>query len=243
MVFASSFGITHLAIEGSSSRGNQSNENNEETGNKWGSTLQGDPPQYQGIWWRRTWGKFAAEIQDPLRNGACLWLRTFETAEEAASAYDQAAFAFQGHLAILDFPNRRQYCAQNDHNVSGHHNSFSTSMSHPSLPLSSAGSSSSTVSAPTEPSRDVIEFEYLDDKLLEELLKSHSVIENFHLRKEIAPISFAGMAYDSGWTFTNCWTGEAQSSLEQVEGLAAALWVLWHGRKSSELQETQQEAC
>lgn len=50
-------------------------------------------------------GKFAAGVRDPNRNGRRLWLGCFHTAEEAARAYDWAAYNMSGSSAILNFPN------------------------------------------------------------------------------------------------------------------------------------------
>ncbi|KAF3666424.1 Ethylene-responsive transcription factor 2 [Capsicum annuum] len=45
-------------------------------------------------------------IRDPAKNGARVWLGTYESAKEATLAYDQASYKMRGSKALLNFPHR-----------------------------------------------------------------------------------------------------------------------------------------
>lgn len=79
----------------------QRNTNPIQSSERRGKRKQAEPGRFLGVR-RRPWGRYAAEIRDPTTKERH-WLGTFDTAHEAALAYDRAALSMKGTQARTNF--------------------------------------------------------------------------------------------------------------------------------------------
>ncbi|XP_062086883.1 ethylene-responsive transcription factor WIN1-like [Humulus lupulus] len=73
------------------------------------------PKKFRGVR-RRHWGSWVSEIRHPLLKRR-VWLGTFETAEDAAHAYDEAAILMSGRNAKTNFPIKPNHQVYNNNRM------------------------------------------------------------------------------------------------------------------------------